>query len=329
MQFPKLNPEKMKAWTCTRYGSAEVLRLVELPMPIPGNNEILVKIRATTVSAGDVRIRSFNLPRGFGLIGRLVLGMRGPRQPILGSDFAGTIAAVGKNVTAFHIGDEVMGFAGAALRCHAEYRTLATTKPIALKPDNLSFAEAASLPFGAMTAWHYLGKAQIKAGEKILVIGASGAVGSAFVQLANYLGATVTAVTSGGNVRLVQSLGAHSAIDYTQEDFTTGSQRYDVIADTVGASSFAKSSGVLNPHGRYISVAGTLADVVARGRGTLKSIGGPASERAQDFQELVQLAKQGALRPLIDRTFKFELMREAHAYVETGRKKGSVVIEMP
>lgn len=324
MQFQS----KMKAWVCTRYGSPEVMQLMEYPIPIPSSDEILVRIHATTVSAGDVRIRAFSMPRGFGLIGRLVLGIRGPRQPVLGSDFAGTIVALGKDVTTFRIGDDVVGFAGAALQCHAEYRCIAVTKPVALKPQNLTFSEAASLPFGAMTAWHFLSKARIQAAETILVIGASGAVGSAFVQLASHLGAQVTAVTSYGNASLARQMGAKVVIDYTQHDFTDGDYVFDVIVDAVGTSSFAKCMPILSANGRYISVAGGLADAVTRGKGGRKSIGGQASERSDCFNELVELAKRGVLKPLIDRIFRFEQIREAHEYVQTKRKKGSVVLEL-
>lgn len=322
------NTRLMKAWTCPRYGGPEVLTRVALPIPIPGDDEILVRILATTVSSGDVRVRSLNLPRGFRLIGRLVLGLTGPRQPILGTDMAGTIAAVGKNVTAFRIGDEVVAFPGAAMKCHAEYRTISLKKPIAMKPRNLSMNEAASLPFGAMAAWHFLRKAQVKAQDRVLVIGASGAVGTAFVQLANQLGAEVTAVTSGRNTALVQALGAREVIDYTLEDFEKGSNTYDVIADTVGASSFTACCPLLNENGRYISVAGDLSDSLARSKGTKRSIGGPATERRQDFLELIHLAEQGILKPVVDRVFPFEGIHEAHAYVDTGRKTGSVVIEV-
>jgi NADPH:quinone reductase-like Zn-dependent oxidoreductase len=316
----------MKAWICKGNGGPEVLALEDRPVPVPGDDEVLVKIHATTVASGDVRVRAFKLPHGFGLIGRLVLGITGPRQPIMGTDMAGTVVAIGKHVKAFKIGDAVMAFAGAAMRCHAQYRVMSVNRAIALKPDNLSFEEAASLPFGATTALHFLRKAQFKAGEKILVIGASGAVGSAFVQLARHMGAEVTGVTSSRNVSLVRSLGAHAVVDYTVEDFTQAPPTYDIIADTVGASAFAACRAKLNEHGRYISVAGGLSDLLARPAGTKKSIGGPASERADDLRALARLAESGALKPVIDRTYGFQHLPEAHAYVETGRKRGSVVV---
>lgn len=319
----------MKAWICHAYGGPDVLALEDRPIPVPGDNEILVKVHATTVTSGDVRVRTLTLPRGFGLIGRLALGFTGPRQAILGTELAGTVAAIGRNVTTFKIGDAVIGFPGVAMGGHAQYRVLSVHKPVVLKPAHLSFEEAASLPFGAMTALHFLHKAQLKAGEKVLVIGASGAVGSALVQLATHMGATVTGVTSGRNVSLVRSLGAAAVFDYTVEDFTKAPGTYDIIADTVGASSFGACCPILNEHGRYISVAGGLSDLLARPRGTKKSIGGSASEKQDDLRELVRLVESGVLKPVIDKTYTFAQLPQAHAYVETGRKRGSVVVSLP
>lgn len=319
----------MQAWVCHGYGGPEMLALEDRPLPVPGDNEILVKVHATTVTSGDVRVRTLKLPRGFGLIGRLALGITGPRQPVLGTELAGTVKAVGRQVTTFKTGDAVIGFPGAAMGGHAQYRVLSVQQPVVLKPAHLSFEEAASLPFGGMTALHFLRKAQLKAGDKVLVIGASGAVGSAMVQLATHRGAVVTAVTSAGNASLVRSLGASAVIDYTVQDFTQAPETYDIIADTVGASSFGACCPVLQAHGRYLSVAGGLSDLLARPRGSKKSIGGPASEKPDDLRELVRLAKMGVLKPVIDRTYTFAQLPQAHAYVETGRKRGSVVVTLP
>ncbi|MCV2367585.1 NAD(P)-dependent alcohol dehydrogenase [Roseateles oligotrophus] len=317
----------MQAWVCQRYGGPEVLALQTRPLPQPGDHEVLIRIHASTVASGDVRVRTLKLPRGFGLIGRLALGFTGPRQPVLGTDLAGVVEAVGREVTSFKPGDAVMGFAGAAMGCHAEYRCLdPRKKPLVLKPAKLGFEQAASLLFGGMTALHYLRKAELKAGEKILVIGASGAVGTAFVQLARHLGAEVTGVCSGANVDLVRSLGAARVIDYRNEDFTQSAGRFDVIADTVGASNFAACCPVLNEGGRYLSVAGGLPDLLARPRGSKRSIGGPAAELPADIQQLARLAEQGVLQPVIDRSFAFEEAAAAHAYVETGRKRGAVLL---
>ena len=317
----------MKAWVCRDYGSPDVLALEDRPKPVPGDNELLVRIVATTVSSGDVRVRKLDLPRGLGLIGRLALGIRRPRQPILGTELAGTIEAVGRNVAAYRPGDAVIAFPGAAMGCHAEYRTIAVTKPIARKPADLSFAEAASLCFGGTTALHFLRRAGLEAGEKVLVIGA-GAVGSAMMQLAKHRAATVAAVTSTRNVAYVRSLGVDDVIDYTSEDFTAAGTPYDVIADTVGASSFEKCLPVLREHGRYLAVAGGLAEMLTRRAGTRKSLGGPASERPEDVRELAELAEAGMLKPTIDRTYELDQMAAAHAYVETRRKTGSVVVRV-
>ena len=320
--------QTMKAWICRNYGGPDVLACEDRPRPMPKANEVLVRICATTVSSADVRLRTCKFPRGLGLIGRLVFGITRLRQPILGTDFAGTIETVGRDVTAFKPGDAVFGFSGAAMRCHAEYRVMPVSKPIALKPANLSFEEAASLPFGGITALHFLRKANLRAGETVLVIGASGAVGSAMVQLARHMGATVTGVTSTRNIGLVGSLGAHSVIDYTREDFIKAAETYDIIADTVGASSFARCCPVLNEHGRYLAISGGLPDLLARPKGTKKSIAGPAAEQQEDVLHLARLAESGVLKPVIDRTYAFLQMAQAHAHVETGHKRGSVVVSV-
>lgn len=319
-------PNTLQAWVCRDYGGSEVLELQTRPCPVPGPHDVLVRVVAASVSSADVRIRTQKLPRGFGLLGRLAFGLARPRQPVLGTDMAGVIETVGRDVRGFQPGDAVVGVTGAATGCHAEYCVLPTAKPLVHKPARLSFAEAASLPFGGLAALHFLNKAQTQVGEKVLVIGASGAVGSAMVQLARHRGAQVTAVCSGGNALLALSLGAHAVIDYTENDFTQTDQRWDVIADTVGASSFAACLPRLNGHGRYLSIAGSLMELLARPRGTRRSIGGPAPERSEDLQTLMDLAESGALQPVIDFTYPFAELPAAHAYVETGRKRGAVVV---
>ena len=320
--------ETMKTWVCRGYGGPEVLALEDRPKPTAKENEVLIRIHATTVSSGDMRVRTMKLPRGFGMIGRLVLGITRPRQPIFGTELAGTIEAVGGNVTDHSVGDAVIAFPGAAMGCHAEYRVMAAGKPIAAKPANLSFEEAASLCFGGTTALHFLRKARVMAGEKVLVIGASGAVGSAMVQLASHMGAKVTGVTSTRNVELVQSLGAEAVIDYTKTEFAARGETFDIIADTVGASSFRRCLPLLNEGGRYLAVAGGLIDMFARRVGTKRSISGPAAERQDDVRELSRLAAIGALKPVIEKVYSFSQMAEAHGHVETGRKRGSVVVSL-
>ncbi|HYD68673.1 NAD(P)-dependent alcohol dehydrogenase [Azospirillum sp.] len=318
----------MKAWICRAYGGPDVLALEDRPTPVPKAGEILIRIRATTVASGDVRVRALSMPRGFGLIARAVFGFTRPRQPILGTDLAGTVEAVGRGVTAWKPGDAVIGFPGGGMRCHAEYRVMATDGPVAPKPANLGFEEAASLCFGGMTALHFLRKAALKAGERVLVIGASGAVGSAMVQLATHMGATVTAVTSAGNADLARALGAVAVIDYARRDFTREDETYDVIADTVGASTFAACHPRLNEGGRYLAVSADLPALFARPVGTKRSVGGPAAERREDVAELARLAEAGVLKPVIDGIHPFDRLPEAHARAGTGRKRGSVVVSM-
>lgn len=322
----------MKAYVCRRYGGPEVVELVDVPKPVPKDNEVLVKIHATTVTSGDWRVRTLTMPRGFAPIARLALGITRPRQPILGTELAGVIETVGKEVTRFRPGDEVLGFPGGQMGCHAQYRVLAESGPIALKPSNLSFEQAASLCFGGSTALHFLRKAEIKAADKVLVIGASGGVGTAVVQLAKHFGAEVTGVTSRTNLDLVMSLGADAAIDYTREDFTARNETYDVIADTVAATSFARCKDALRENGRLLVIAGGMPDLLASLwvplTGSRKVIAGPAEERPEDVQRLADLAESGALKPVIDRRYSFTQMAEAHAYVATGRKRGSVVVSM-
>lgn len=315
----------MLAWVCTRYGGTDVLRLRTLPRPVPGPRDVLVRVLAASVSSADMRVRTQKLPRGFGLLGRLAFGITRPRQPVLGTDVAGVVEAVGRAVTGFAPGDAVVGVAGVAMGGHAEYYLLPGTRPLVHKPARLSFVDAACLPFGGLAALHFLNKANLRAGESLLVIGAAGAVGSAMVQLARYRGAHVTAVCSGGNV----ALGAQAVIDYTEEDFTQDPQQWDVVADTVGASSFAACLPRLTEHGRYLAVAGSLAQVLARPRGTRRSIAGPAAERPEDLQTLMDLAQAGVLRPVLDCAYPFADLPAAHAYVETGRKRGTVVVALP
>lgn len=322
----------MQAYLCRRYGGPEVVERADVPTPEPRDHEVLVRIHATTVTAGDWRVRTLTMPRGFGWVARLALGFRGPRQPILGTELAGVIESTGKSVTRFKPGDAVFAFPGARMKCHAQYRVLPEDGPLAHKPDRLSFEEAAALSFGASTALHFLGKAEIKPHEKILVIGASGNVGSAMIQLARHFGADVTGVTSTANQELVASLGAHRVIDYTRQDYAVAGGSYDVVADTVGATSFRRCKPLLNDGGRFLAIAGGVQDMAAsawtRVAGRRKVIAGPAEERREYVGEIARMADAGTLKPVIDRRYEFARMAEAHAYVATGRKKGSVVVSV-
>lgn len=322
----------MKAWFCAAYGPPETLVLQEVENPSPKAGEILVRILATSVNSGDARVRAARVPKGMRFLFRLALGWSKPRQPVLGTELAGIVEAVGEGVAKFRVGDEVFAFPGMKMRCHAEYRVLTLDERVFPKPKNLSFAEAGSISFGGSTALHFLRKAGLKGGEKMLVIGASGAVGSALVQIGNHLGADVTGVTSGANADLVKSLGAKRVIDYQQEDFKTARDTYDVIAECSGAHTFADCSDTLRPGGRYLGIAAGLPDMLAMlwakplyGK---TIIAGPAEETSELIEQIAAWATDSTIKPVIDRSFPFSEMREAHAYVDRGHKRGSVVIEV-
>jgi NADPH:quinone reductase-like Zn-dependent oxidoreductase len=262
---------------------------------------------------------------------RPAFGFFGPRQPILGTELAGVVEATGAGVTGFKIGDEVFAFTGAKMGCHAEYRAIAEDGLIALKPSCLSFEEAAALAFGGTTALYFLSrKGDIKVGDNVLIIGASGSVGSAAVQIARHFGATVTGVCSGANVGLVRSLGADQVIDYAAVDIATIGETYDIILDTTGTTPLSRVEGCLRPGGRLLVVLGTFAQAMglerpARGSGK-KLIAGVAAVRTEDFIVLAELAETGEFRPVIDRSYPLENAAEAHAYVDKGHKRGNVVL---
>ncbi len=319
----------MKAAVYRRYGPPDVVRIEEVPRPDPKANELLVKVRATTVSAGDARLRSARVPPGFGMLLRLGFGIFGPRKPILGWDFAGEVAAAGPSVSGFVPGDRVFGM---RMGSHAEY-VVAPAGNLAPMPRTLTFEDAAALVFGGMTSIVYLrDKGKVQPGERVLINGASGAVGTAAVQLATHFGAIVTAVCSAGNAELVRSLGAARVIDYAREDFTQTGETYDLILDAVGNCSFARCERALSPGGRLLLVVASLGQICGAllrpsraGRQVLTAIG---SQRREDLVFLGRLAESGALKPVIDRTYPLARIVDAHAHVDTGRKKGSVVITL-
>jgi NADPH:quinone reductase-like Zn-dependent oxidoreductase len=322
----------VKAAVYERYGPPDVVELKEVEKPVPKSNEVLIKIHAATVTAGDWRARSLEMPPGFGLMGRLFFGISKPRQPILGTELAGEIESVGMNVRSFKAGDQVFAFPGAAMGCHAEYRCLREDGALVPKPSNLSYEEAASLSFGGSTALDFLRRAKLTSGEKVLVNGASGGVGTAVVQLARHFGAEVTGVCSTGNVELVRSLGASEVIDYTQRDFTENGEIYDVIVDTVGTAPFSRSQRSLSKRGRLLLVVAGAGELLLAPWVSLTSqrriIAGPAGERLEDLRLLAKLAATGEFRAVIDRQYPFEAIAEAHRYVDSGRKRGSVVINI-
>lgn len=320
----------MKAFTYKQYGNPEVLKMEDVAKPAPKDNEVLIRIYATTVTAGDWRARSLDMPAGFGLIGRLVFGIFGPRNPILGSELSGVVEAIGKDVTKFNVGDEIVAY---SMGTHAEFKTMAEDGAIVLKPANLSFEEAAAIPFGGTTALDFLKTmGNIQRGEKVLIVGASGATGSAAVQLARHFGAEVTGVCSTTNLELVKSLGADNVIDYTKEDFTNNGERYDIIVDTVGTAPWLVSKSSLTATGRLLLIAGSLKDMVQASfvskKDGKKLVAGVSTGKTETLQFLIDLTAAGDFKPLIDRTYSFENMIDAHTYVDSGRKRGAVVVTL-
>ncbi|MEJ2610617.1 MAG: NAD(P)-dependent alcohol dehydrogenase [Candidatus Thiodiazotropha sp.] len=322
----------MKAIVYEKYGPPEVLQLIEVKKPTPKDNEVLIKTHATTVTSGDWRVRSLNVPTGFGLIMRLVFGVSRPKQPILGTELAGVIESVGKDVRKFKVGDQVFAFSDAAMGCHAEYKCMPEDGAIGLKPSNLTYDEAAALSFGGTTALDFFRRGKLQSGERVLVNGASGGVGTAAVQLAKHFEADVTGVCSTANEELIRSLGANHVIDYTKEDFTQNGETYDLIVDTVGTAPFSHSKASLKEGGRLLMVLGGLPDMLqipwVSITSSKKIIAGAATGRAEDLRFLAGLAEAGKFKPVIDRRYPFERIAEAHSYVDTGRKKGNVVITL-
>jgi NADPH:quinone reductase-like Zn-dependent oxidoreductase len=322
----------MKAVVCTGYGPPEVLRMQDVEKPRPASNEVLVKVHATTVSMGDHRIRSFTVPSAAWLPARMALGIRRPRRNILGIELAGEVEAVGENVRRFQKGDRVFAATLQGFGAYAEYRCISEDGPVAAKPRNLTYEEAAAVPIGARTALHYLGKAGVRTGQDILIYGASGSVGTYAVQMAKHFGANVTAVCSAANTDLVGSLGADTVIDYTMEDFARRADRYDVVFDTVGKASFGDCIKVLRSGGTYLNCTPVLPSVPimrARLSGACKLILGEAPpETAEALNFIRELLEAGKIRVVVDRKYKFDEIVEAHRYVDRGRKKGNVVISI-
>ena len=309
----------MKAATYTRYGPPEVLQVKEIEKPTPKDNQILVRVFATSVTSGDVRSRKADP-----FIVRLFLGLLRPRKPVLGSDLAGEVEAVGEEVRRFKSGDQVFGL---GVRTYAEYTCVKEDGPRAIKPANVTFEEAAAIPWGAGCSLFFLRRGGIRAGQSVLIYGASGSLGTAAVQLAKYFGAEVIGVCSTANLDLVKSLGADRVIDYTKEDFTS-SGPYDLIYHTVGKLSFSRGVKALKKGGVYVSallLAPSLRRLRAGGR---KVIGGIAKVKVEDMVFLKELVEAGKLRPVIDRRYTLEQIAEAHRYAERGHKKGNVVVTL-
>jgi NADPH:quinone reductase-like Zn-dependent oxidoreductase len=322
----------MKAAISTGYGATSHVRIIDLPQPAPKPGEVCIRVHASAVNSGDWRVQSGSFPLGFALMGRLALGWSRPRQPVLGTALSGVVDAVGPGVTRFQPGDAVLAFPGAKFGGHAEYLCLPDSAAMALKPPTMSFAEAAALPFGGTTALHFLQTlGKLQPGESVLVIGASGAVGSAAVSLACHFGAHVTAVTSAGNADLARQLGANQVIDYQTQDYRRLGRTWDVILDTTGPAPLRVYRRALTAKGRVLLVNTDLPHMITAALGNLfsarKARIGVAPERAGDLETLVTLFQTGAIAPLIDRILPFAQIRDAYDRVATGRKRGTVILD--
>lgn len=302
----------MKAIVASKFGGPEVLELMEVEKPAPKSNEILVKVQATSVTAGDLRMRKLDVPPAFWLPARITLGFTKPKHPIYGMELSGEVESVGKDVTRFKVGDPVFAsllaenFGG-----YAEYKVLPEDAMVFPKPQNLSYEEAAAFPIGSPTALRLLRKGNIRQGQKVVVYGASGSVGTYTVQLAKHFGAEVTAVCSTASLEMVKSLGADRVIDYTKEDFSAGGAQYDAIFDAVGKCTKEQRQRALKPNGAFASVASLNT-----------------KQQREEFTFLQPLIEAGKLRAVIDRSYPLAEMVEAHRYVDTGRKNGNVVIQV-
>jgi len=329
----------MKAIVLTKYGPPEVLQLKEVTKPCPKDNEILIRIYATPINFADTLIRNFktispkkfHMPFLFWLIGKISFGFRKPKITILGSEFAGEVEAVGKTVTRFKIGDRVFGYCGPHMGANAEYLCMRGNGVVAIKPANMSYEEAAAVPYGAIMALNILRKIDLRPNQKVLVNGASGGIGPAVVQLAvNHFGATVTGVCGTSRLEYVRSLGADQVIDYTKEDFTASQKTYDFIIDILGKSQFARCKRSLAPGGRCLYVSFKMKQVSQMLRtsmtGGRKVVCVLVNEKSEDLIFIKELIEAGKIKSFIDRCFPLEQTAEAHRYAESGNKKGNVVI---
>jgi NADPH:quinone reductase-like Zn-dependent oxidoreductase len=323
----------MKAIVWTKYGPPDGLQLKDVAKPTPKDHEVLIRIYATTVTAGDCQLRSLRLPLALRLPIRIYMGLIRPRNMILGQELAGEIEAIGKEVTRFRTGDQVVAWTGFKLGAYAEYTCLPEDGVLFIKPSTLTYEEAAALPVGGLEAVSFMRKGHIQSGEKVLIYGTGGSIGTFAIQLAKYFGADVTGVDSTRKLDMLRSLGADQVIDYTQEDFTKNGETYDVIFDVVGKSSFSRSIRSLKHNGRYLLGNPRLSQRV-QGRWTSRRsskkvipwAARTASEYTEDIKFLKELIEAGKIQSVIDRCYPLEQTAEAHRYVDTGQKKGNVVI---
>ncbi|MGZ3645858.1 MAG: NAD(P)-dependent alcohol dehydrogenase [Ktedonobacteraceae bacterium] len=323
----------MKAIVCTKYGPPDVLQLQDVAKPTPRDNEVLIRIYATTVTAADCELRGLKFPLLLRLVLRLGFGFNRPRRRVLGQELSGEIEAVGKDVQRFKQGDQVVGWSGLRLGAYAEYTCLPEDAVLAIKPSNMTYEEAAPLAIGGLEALYFLKRGNIQSGQKVFIIGAGGSIGTFAIQLARYYGADVTAVDSTGKLDMLRSIGADQVIDYTQGDYTKSGETYDVIFDVVGKSSFSGCMKILKEKGFYLLGNPRMSQRI-QGRWTsmrsskkvIPYAARAASESTEDFNFLKGLIEAGKIGSVIDRCYPLEQIAEAHRYVDTGLKKGNVVI---
>jgi NADPH:quinone reductase-like Zn-dependent oxidoreductase len=322
----------VRAAVYRRFGGPDVVAVEDLPNPVPAADELLIRVHASTVSAADRRSRSKDVPSGLGLPSSLVLGLFRPRRRVLGMDVSGVVVAVGSEVRGFETGDEVIAMLGSRFGGHAEYAIARATDAIVPKPRGLGFDEAVAIVFGGLTAQAFLNQVDVTRGSRVLVNGASGAVGSAVVQLAHAVGAYVVAVTSRENRELVTSLGADEVIDYREQDFAANGQTYDVVVDCVGNAPVDRVGPSVDAGGAVLLIVADLRSLMtakndAR-RWDINVITGPGPYRAEDLGYVARLAEDGSLRPVIDRAYALDDVADAHRFVDTGRKRGSVILSI-
>ncbi len=321
----------MKAIICTKYGPPDVLQLREVEKPTPKDNEVLIKIHAATVTAGDCELRGLKFSFILRLLMRIGFGLRRPRKKILGMELVGEIEAIGKDIKRFRKGDQVFGSTGMSLGAYAEYLCLREERKLgvlAIKPANMTYEEAAAVPIGGLEALSFLGKGNVQNGQKVLIRGASGTIGTFAIQLAKYYGAEVTGVGNPTSLEVMKSLGAHKVIDYTKEDFTKSGETYDVIFDIIGKNSFLDCKKSLQKNGLLLLANSKLFRADRRQKTSIKVINGRANPKTEDLICLRELIEAGKIKTVIDRRYPLEEIPEAHRYVDKGQKTGNVVINV-
>jgi NADPH:quinone reductase-like Zn-dependent oxidoreductase len=330
----------MKAIVFTEYGTPDVLKLKEVEKPVPKKNELLVRVHAANVNYGDLRARDFgnisskdfNMSRVFLFPARIIFGLRKPRIKILGSEFAGEVEATGRDVKDFKTGDKIFGYRAMKMGTNAEYLCMPEKGLVTIKPENMSYEEAAAIPYGSITALNLLRKVKIQNGDKVLINGASGSIGSAAVLLVKYYGAEVTGVCGTPGIEFVKALGADKVIDYTKEDFTQNGETYDLIFDILGKSSFSHSKDSLKKNGKYLLASFKTKQILQMIRTSIfsnkKVVCAMSGENRKDILFVKDLMDKGTIKTIIDRCFPLEETAEAHRYVESGQKRGNVVITL-